>query len=117
RPPSSSLSHNIATLIFFKTNMPSLFLIKSLMILFLLLIPISIVTAAARSLNPNPTPNYVTFMKPKKSHGGQSRTGTGRDVENCLPKGYRRSSAPSRYVNYQPLGSTICSTPRIVTTP
>ncbi|GKV01263.1 hypothetical protein SLEP1_g13828 [Rubroshorea leprosula] len=30
-----------------------------------------------------------------------------REVKGCLPKGYRRSSAPSRYVNYQPLGSCV----------
>uniref|UniRef100_A0A2P2P4K3 Uncharacterized protein MANES_04G015900 n=1 Tax=Rhizophora mucronata TaxID=61149 RepID=A0A2P2P4K3_RHIMU len=29
-------------------------------------------------------------------------------IKNCMPKGLRRTSAPSRYANYQPLGS--CST-------
>ncbi|CAN1833137.1 hypothetical protein LINPERHAP1_LOCUS33709 [Linum perenne] len=28
-----------------------------------------------------------------------------KEVKNCLPKGFRHTSAPSRYVNYQPLGS------------
>ncbi|GFQ06903.1 hypothetical protein PHJA_002834300 [Phtheirospermum japonicum] len=45
-----------------------------------------------------------TMYKPKftKEKGGK-------DLENCLPKGRRHSSAPSRYINYQPLGSTMCS--------
>ena len=33
----------------------------------------------------------------------------GRQVNNCLPKGFRHNSAPSRYVNYNPLGSGSCS--------
>jgi hypothetical protein len=28
----------------------------------------------------------------------------GRQVKNCLPKGYRHNSAPSRFVNYDTLG-------------
>ncbi|KAB1206102.1 hypothetical protein CJ030_MR7G011655 [Morella rubra] len=32
-----------------------------------------------------------------------------REVKNCLPKGHRRSSAPSRYVNYHSLVSPGCS--------
>ncbi|PIN11058.1 hypothetical protein CDL12_16338 [Handroanthus impetiginosus] len=58
--------------------------------------------SASRPLAPKQ--EDYTMFKPKimKGFGG-----TG--VEDCLPKGRRHSSAPSRYINYQPLGSTICS--------
>ncbi|WCJ40966.1 hypothetical protein M5689_021858 [Euphorbia peplus] len=29
----------------------------------------------------------------------------GKEAHGCLPKGFRHSSAPSRFVNHQPLGS------------
>jgi hypothetical protein len=61
---------------------------------------------ATRPLEQN-VPKYIN-LKPKKGRGFQ-----GRNVEDCLPKGFRRSSAPSRYINYQPLGST-CSSPKEV---
>ncbi|KAI4351457.1 hypothetical protein L6164_005826 [Bauhinia variegata] len=51
---------------------------------------------SARPLEQN-LPSHVNF-KPKKGDGR-------RDFQACLPKGFRRSSAPSRYINYQPLGS------------
>ncbi|KAI3421682.1 uncharacterized protein J3R85_012043 [Psidium guajava] len=36
----------------------------------------------------------------------------GKQLTNCMPKGSRHSSAPSRFVNYEPLGSSSrCSTP------
>lgn len=52
------------------------------------------------------TEDYTMFkpkiMKEKHKLGGK-------EVEDCLPKGRRHSSAPSRYINYQPLGSIMCS--------
>lgn len=64
----------------------------------------------ARPLESSRYGDYVT-MKPKPSDGGQGGHGFhSRDVESCLPKGFRHSSAPSRYVNYHTLGSTtMCS--------
>ncbi|CAJ2629577.1 unnamed protein product [Trifolium pratense] len=58
---------------------------------------------ATRPLEQN-VPKYIN-LKPKKGRGFQ-----GRNVEDCLPKGFRRSSAPSRYINYQPL----CSSPKAI---
>lgn len=49
----------------------------------------------------------ITF-KPKTSYRG--RDFGGRDVESCLPKGFHQTSAPSRYINYGKLGSTMCET-------
>ncbi|KAK9064085.1 hypothetical protein SSX86_017957 [Deinandra increscens subsp. villosa] len=48
---------------------------------------------------------YVMY-KPKTSG-----TNKGQGINGCLPKGLRHSSGPSRYINYQTLGSTgVCST-------
>ncbi|KAK4789865.1 hypothetical protein SAY86_017169 [Trapa natans] len=45
----------------------------------------------------------------------------GREVKGCMPKGPGHSSAPSRYVNYQPLGSAVTSrcspSPLVLTKP
>ncbi|CAH9072869.1 unnamed protein product [Cuscuta europaea] len=35
----------------------------------------------------------------------------GKEIKDCLPKGFRHASAPSRYVNYHILGSFRCSDP------
>ncbi|CAN8247199.1 unnamed protein product [Cochlearia groenlandica] len=37
----------------------------------------------------------------------------GREVKSCLPKGFRPRSAPSRFVNYQPLVSVKCSSSKV----
>ncbi|KAL8501349.1 hypothetical protein ACS0TY_020770 [Phlomoides rotata] len=51
------------------------------------------------------TREYVT-MTPFLTH---KQRGFHRSaVTNCMPKGSRRSSAPSRYVNYHALGSSRC---------
>lgn len=57
---------------------------------------------ASTRFKPNINGRKVGFF-----HGDQG-------VEDCLPKGIRRSSAPSRYINYQTLGSTTCSTSKKV---
>ncbi|KAL8538658.1 hypothetical protein ACS0TY_000609 [Phlomoides rotata] len=62
-------------------------------------------TFASRPLG-SKSEDYTTFT-PKiitKKHRFR-----GEEVEGCLPKGRRHSSAPSRYINDQPLGSTVCS--------
>ncbi|KAB1219044.1 hypothetical protein CJ030_MR3G015040 [Morella rubra] len=97
--------------------MSSIDLFLNLLLLLLLLImnsPLLVMTqtdpmsstaaAAIRPMGPKPPASYRT-LKPKRSHGGYST----RDVDSCLPKGFRRSSAPSRYSNYHTLGSTMCS--------
>ncbi|KAL4335515.1 hypothetical protein GQ457_07G018620 [Hibiscus cannabinus] len=38
------------------------------------------------------------------------------DVKGCLPKGFHRTSAPSRYINDHTFGSTLCSTTSDVST-
>ncbi|EXC32914.1 hypothetical protein L484_013029 [Morus notabilis] len=58
---------------------------------------------------PAPSPDYVSF-KPTEGIAGQHGLGSRPAVENCLPKGLPRTSAPSRYINSQTLGSTLCST-------
>lgn len=86
-----------------------------LIILFLLNPPLLLMSrvaaATSRPLGSNP-PNYVS-LKPTRSHGGFAK----QVVDACLPKGFRHSSAPSRYINYQPLGSTICSPAKHVAKP
>ncbi|KAI3461398.1 hypothetical protein Pfo_018061 [Paulownia fortunei] len=49
--------------------------------------------------------DYVT-MKPWLNH--KQRVFHQREVKNCMPKGLHHSSAPSRYVNSQTLGSLRC---------
>ncbi|KAK7391135.1 hypothetical protein VNO78_19531 [Psophocarpus tetragonolobus] len=103
----------------------TIFLSKLLLLLTLLLNPHAnntrgsstfVSVAGARPLEQNnvPIPKYIN-MKPEKGNIGK-RGVQGGSVEACLPKGFRRSSAPSRYINYQPLGST-CSSSKVVTGP
>ncbi|KAK7262271.1 hypothetical protein RJT34_29837 [Clitoria ternatea] len=49
-----------------------------------------------------------TYLRPHLDHN-KHNVFQGRQVKNCLPKGYRHNSAPSRYVNYDTLGSSGCS--------
>ncbi|ESQ44981.1 hypothetical protein EUTSA_v10011102mg, partial [Eutrema salsugineum] len=42
--------------------------------------------------------------------GSEQGTFHGGAMNDCLPKGFRFSSAPSRYINNHALGSTLCST-------
>ncbi|KAL1558504.1 hypothetical protein AAHA92_08959 [Salvia divinorum] len=41
---------------------------------------------------------------PFRNH--RQRAFHGQEIKNCMPKGSRRSSAPSRFVNYHTLGSS-----------
>ncbi|KAF7820159.1 hypothetical protein G2W53_025614 [Senna tora] len=55
-----------------------------------------------------PHPHDDDDDEKKKGHDENIRGGGGSSsiVEACLPKGFKPSSAPSRYINYQPLGSS-----------
>ncbi|KAG5578210.1 hypothetical protein H5410_058344 [Solanum commersonii] len=48
------------------------------------------------------------LMKPQRNHN-KGPIFHGKEVRDCLPKGFRHASAPSRYVNYHILGSIGCS--------
>ncbi|XVF23168.1 hypothetical protein REPUB_Repub13aG0014100 [Reevesia pubescens] len=66
---------------------------------------IAIVAGATRPLV-SKSQDLVTFnLETGMKHGFR-----GQDVKNCLPKGFHRTSAPSRYKNDHTFGSTICST-------
>ncbi|WVY95637.1 hypothetical protein V8G54_027788 [Vigna mungo] len=82
--------------------MSTIFLSKFLLLLVLLLNPRVL---GARPLSEHNGPKYIN-LKAEKGNG--KRVFKGGSVEACLPKGFRRSSAPSRYINYQPLGTTSC---------
>ncbi|KAG4983942.1 hypothetical protein AAZX31_10G197000 [Glycine max] len=102
-----------------------IFLSKFLLLLILLLNPdhdanntrgcsTFVCVAGARPLLEYNVPKYIN-LKPHDEKGNGIKKGfvQGGGVEACLPKGFRRSSAPSRYINYQPLGST-CSSSKVV---
>ncbi|MCD7460303.1 hypothetical protein HAX54_043247 [Datura stramonium] len=55
-----------------------------------------------------PSTYNVMMKKPQRSHN-KGPVFHGKEVRNCLPKGFRHASAPSRYVNYHILGSIECS--------
>ncbi|OIW03914.1 hypothetical protein TanjilG_30190 [Lupinus angustifolius] len=44
-----------------------------------------------------------TYVKPHLDH--KEKIFKGREVNGCLPKGSRHNSTPSRFVNYNTLGS------------
>ncbi|KAF1896488.1 hypothetical protein Lal_00034186 [Lupinus albus] len=48
-----------------------------------------------------------TYLKPNVDH--KQKFFQGRQFKNCLPKGFRHNSTPSRFVNYNTLGSSGCS--------
>ncbi|KAL2324829.1 hypothetical protein Fmac_023887 [Flemingia macrophylla] len=100
--------------------MSTIFLSKCLLLLMILLLsPLAnntkgcsmVSVAGARPLEHN-VPKYINLKNSDKGKFG-IRGFRGGSVEACLPKGFRRSSAPSRYINYQPLGST-CSSVKVV---
>ncbi|VVB01769.1 unnamed protein product [Arabis nemorensis] len=69
-------------------------------------------SATGRLIPPDSVPS--TSMKPlsvdetvKLNPRNQIFRGT--EVKSCMPKGFRPRSAPSRFVNYQPLVSAKCS--------
>ncbi|KAJ7981035.1 Maintenance of mitochondrial morphology protein like [Quillaja saponaria] len=69
-------------------------------------VPPSAPSTITRPLVSEEAETYST-MKPQLDHKqGVFRR---REVKGCLPKGFRHSSAPSRFVNYDQLGSNDCS--------
>ncbi|KAB2595959.1 hypothetical protein D8674_031409 [Pyrus ussuriensis x Pyrus communis] len=70
------------------------------------------VVAAIRPLDsiPSNPSSYVPPKVPYDIKGHDAPNGLGSHiVESCLPKGVRRSSAPSHYVNDHTFGSELCS--------
>ncbi|KAK7268252.1 hypothetical protein RIF29_20947 [Crotalaria pallida] len=70
---------------------------------------------AARPLEQN-VPKYMSLKPDVENKGNERREFQSGSVEACMPKGPRRTSAPSRYINYEPLGST-CSSAKVVNGP
>ncbi|KAG7560884.1 hypothetical protein ISN45_Aa05g023610 [Arabidopsis thaliana x Arabidopsis arenosa] len=72
----------------------------------------------------SPRTNFVFASRPllESNNPGHMSTNTiytkgseqdafrGGAMTDCLPKGFRFNSAPSRYINNLPLDSTLCST-------
>ncbi|KAL1553217.1 hypothetical protein AAHA92_13919 [Salvia divinorum] len=71
-------------------------------LMFILIFALLVLFAGASRPLGSKSEDYMTF-KPKVMKGGH-RLG-GKQAEGCMPKGRRHSSAPSRYINYQPLDS------------
>lgn len=82
----------------------------TLLVLYLVLLLNSLDTNMAARIIPSSAPSTVTrplfgetnYLKPHLDH--KQKFFQGRQVKNCLPKGYRHNSAPSRFVNYDTLG-------------
>lgn len=70
---------------------------------------------AARTLRHHKMPGYVVFKPQLINRGNQQHSAATNvahvrpEVESCMPKGFRHSSAPSQFVNYHTLGSIICT--------
>ncbi|KAL7148573.1 hypothetical protein ABFS83_06G187800 [Erythranthe nasuta] len=97
------MQNKMKTAIKMSSSTPPIFFI---VILIFALLFLSMGAASASRILGAKTEDYTTF-KPKitkEKHGFG-----GKQVEGCLPRGRRHSSAPSRYINDQPLGSTLCS--------
>ncbi|CAN4119269.1 unnamed protein product [Withania somnifera] len=69
-------------------------------------------SSTSTSIEPSGSSSMVdgtyVLMKPERNHN-KGPIFHGKEVRNCLPKGFRHASAPSRYVNYHILGSIGCS--------
>ncbi|KAG2328975.1 hypothetical protein Bca52824_000155 [Brassica carinata] len=64
---------------------------------------------ASRPLRVSDKPGH-TSLNPFYTSGSEQGTFQGGAMNDCLPKGFRFNSAPSRYINNHALGSTLCST-------
>lgn len=87
--------------------------------LLLLLSPsgLTMLVGAIRPISPSPlteSDQSFTTLEPKTIH--QTHKFHSREVNGCLPKGFHRTSAPSRYINYNTFGSTMCSTGKRIAT-
>lgn len=79
---------------------------------FYLFLSLHMHTTMAARIIPSSAPSTVTrplflseaetYLKPHLDH--KQKFFQGRQIKNCLPKGYRHNSAPSRFVNYDTLG-------------
>ncbi|KAK4359952.1 hypothetical protein RND71_022181 [Anisodus tanguticus] len=87
---------------------PSLFIVVSI-IYFLLFSPTILATREMKY-------EASTRFKPKINGIKEGDNGD-QGVKDCLPKGIKRSSAPSRYINDHTLGSTSCSSIKKVNKP
>lgn len=56
------------------------------------------------------TQHHKDFVKMKPRLDRKQHVFHGKQFKNCKPKGFRHSSAPSRFINYRPLVSPGCST-------
>ncbi|KAM7522390.1 hypothetical protein LguiA_012292 [Lonicera macranthoides] len=68
--------------------------------------------ARAPVISAPPTQKGDTYviMKPRLSHEGESGgIINGKGLKNCMPKGFRHSSTPSRFVNFHTLRTLGCS--------
>ncbi|KAK7257681.1 hypothetical protein RIF29_31829 [Crotalaria pallida] len=89
----------------------------SLLSLYLLLSLYSLDMTMAARIIPRSAPSTVTtpqllseaetYLKPHIDN--KQKFFQGKQFKNCLPKGFRHNSAPSRFVNYDTLGSSGCS--------
>ncbi|POO01163.1 hypothetical protein TorRG33x02_029170 [Trema orientale] len=66
-------------------------------------IPSSAPSTVVRPLVTDADQDYVS-LRPHLNPG-QNQVFRGREFKGCLPKGFRHASAPSRFVNYHPLGA------------
>lgn len=64
---------------------------------------------ASRPLLESNKPGHPSFNTIYTS-GSEQGAFRGGMMNDCLPKGFRFNSAPSRYINNHALGSTLCST-------
>ncbi|KAJ6767800.1 hypothetical protein OIU74_021631 [Salix koriyanagi] len=104
-----------------RMSSPTLFFMTFLYLILLLLLsppPMLIGTGSmagvAAATRPLESPSYEK-LEPKTNHGQQEFHD--REVQNCLPKGFHPTSAPSRYINYHTLGSTMCAPSKHVGAP
>ncbi|KAK7272171.1 hypothetical protein RJT34_28608 [Clitoria ternatea] len=89
----------------------------SLVAIYLLLSLNSFVTTMGGRIIPPSAPSTVTrplvssevetYVKPQLDH--KQKAFQAREVKGCLPKGSKRNSAPSRFVNFRTQGSGGCS--------
>ncbi|KAK9124191.1 hypothetical protein Sjap_013793 [Stephania japonica] len=97
---------------------------SSMLLLLLLLSPVEFAIAGfssssikvaegARPLQPvNNAENSNTLNTKSSSTTGQEKQHAfddDRGFKTCLPKGFHHTSAPSRYSNYETLGSSMCA--------
>ncbi|KAJ0103627.1 hypothetical protein Patl1_06049 [Pistacia atlantica] len=78
---------------------------------------LTVLVGAIRPISPSPltkSDQSYTTLEPKTSH--ERHKFRSEEVNGCMPKGFHRPSAPSRYINYNTLGSTMCSTGKRVAT-